>query len=257
MALDGALEPHPEPDPVAVARRRKASIAELQGRLGYSFADPALLAEALTHVSATGAPSTYQRLEFLGDRVLGLAVADMLMVAFPGASEGDMSRRLSELVRRETCAAVALAWDLGPHLTLGGGAAGLRRNVSILSDACESVIGAVFRDGGFEPARALVERGFRPKLAEADEIPTNPKAVLQEWALARGRGVPTYAIVERSGPDHAPRFVVAARVSGLGEAVGPGASRRAAEQEAARTLLQREGLWDEAPAERAPETADA
>ena len=240
-----------------MARRRKASNSALEERLGYGFTDPALLAEALTHVSASGAASTYQRLEFLGDRVLGLAVADMLMTAFPGGSEGDLSRRLSELVRRETCAEVALAWDLGPHLTLGGGAAGLRRNVSILSDACEAVIGAVFRDGGYEPARALVERGFRPKLGEAGEIPTNPKAVLQEWALARGLGVPSYAIVDRSGPDHAPCFVIAARVGGLGEATGSGSSRRSAEQAAAQALLAVKGLCGGAPAERSPETADA
>lgn len=223
--------------------RRAADPAALETRLGYAFRDRSLATEALTHVSSACGGPTYQRLEFLGDRVLGLAVADLLMAGFPGASEGDLSRRLAELVRRETCAAVAIGWDLGPHLHLGGGASGaMRRNASILADTCEAVIGAVFVDGGWEAARDLVARGFGGRLSEQAELPSNPKTQLQEWAARLGRPPPTYAILDRTGPDHAPRFQIAARVDGLAEAVGSGGSRRAAEQAAAQAVLLREGI---------------
>ncbi len=217
--------------------------ALLEARIGYAFRDRAMLDEALTHVSRQGGGPTYQRLEFLGDRVLGLAIADLLMKSFPVASEGDLSRRLAELVRRETCAEVAVDWDLGPQLRLGGGATGaMRRNMSILGDACESVIGAVFVDGGFEAASAVVARAFETRLPALADVPANAKTLLQEWAAARGRQPPIYAIVERTGPDHAPRFQVAARIEGLAEAVGTGGSRRAAEQAAAEAVLVREGV---------------
>ena len=229
--------------------RTKPDIAVLEERIGYRFHDRDLLARALTHVSATGGEAprerSYQRLEFLGDRVLGLAVADMLFRTFPEASEGELSRRLAELVRRETCAEVALAWDVGPYLALGGGErlSGGRRNLAILSDACESIIGAVFIDSGFETARALVERAFSEPLSAPRRPLRDAKTALQEWAQGRGLPTPTYAIKERSGPDHAPRFVVAAQVEGFAEEIGLGASRRAAEQEAAHRVLLREQVW--------------
>ncbi|WP_375461337.1 ribonuclease III [uncultured Enterovirga sp.] len=223
--------------------RRHADPASLEAKLGYRFADAALATEALTHVSSASGGPTYQRLEFLGDRVLGLAIADLLMKSFPGASEGDLSRRLAELVRRETCAAVATAWDIGPHLRLGSGASGtMRRNGSILADACEAVIGAVFIDGGWEAARDLVARGFGGRLADQAELPSNPKTQLQEWAAALGLPPPTYAILDRTGPDHSPHFRVAVRVDGLADAIGTGGSRRAAEQSAAQAALLREGV---------------
>lgn len=250
MAVDGALEPHLQPDPLMP--RRAGNAAELQERIGYRFQDPALLQTALTHVSAGPAKTHYQRLEFLGDRVLGLAIADMLFAAFPEASEGDLSRRLSELVRKETCAEVALAWDLGPHLVLGGGGQmRMRANASVLADACEAVIGAVFRDGGFTAARGLVEKGFAERLKALADPPSNPKAVLQEWALGRGLTIPVYDVAERTGPDHLPQFRIAVRVEGVDPAIGLGSSKRAAEQEAARHLLLREGIWrqhDDRPA---------
>lgn len=254
MAVDGPLEPPPEPDPVGEMARRGADPDALETRLAYRFRDRALLGEALTHVSRSGDGPTYQRLEFLGDRVLGLAVADMLLRAFPAASEGDLSRRLAELVRRETCAAVALEWDLGPYLQVGGGGGAMRRNLSILSDACEAVIGAAFLDGGFAAAQDLVHRAFEPRLAGLADVPANPKTLLQEWAAARGCPPPVYAIVDRSGPDHAPRFRIAARVAGLAEAEGSGRSRRAAEQAAAEAILVREGVR---PAPASLESTDA
>ena len=228
--------------------RRKPDPAALEERLGHRFADPGLLAQALTHVSAAGGSegptSTYQRLEFLGDRVLGLAAGEMLFRAFPDAGEGDLSRRLSELVRRETCAAVARDWDVGPHLKLGPGAqAAGRRNPSILGDVCEALVGAVFLDGGYGAALGVVERAFGGRMEAQAEPPHNPKQVLQEWALARALPIPTYTVVERSGPDHAPRFRVAASLPGTEPAHGLGRSKRAAEQDAAQNLLAREGLW--------------
>jgi ribonuclease III len=228
--------------------RRKPNLDELLNKLGYRFEKPELLDEALTHVSAPKADGqSYQRLEFLGDRVLGLAIADLLYRTFPGAPEGELSRRLAELVRRESCAEIAIAWDVGPYLKLGAGEAhaGERRNQTILADVCEAIIGAAFLDGGYEAARDLVERAFQP-LLEAPRRPLrDPKSALQEWAQGRGLPPPTYSIVEQTGPDHAPRFRVMVKVKGAENEFGQGTSKRIAEQAAARSLLLREGVWTE------------
>ncbi|MEE1611622.1 ribonuclease III [Microvirga sp. CF3016] len=228
--------------------RRKPNLDELLKKLGYRFEKPELLDEALTHVSAPqAAGQSYQRLEFLGDRVLGLAIAELLFKTFPSAPEGELSRRLAELVRRESCAEIAIAWDVGPYLKLGAGEAhsGERRNQTILADVCEAIIGAVFLDGGYEAARNLVERSFQ-SLLEAPRRPLrDPKSALQEWAQGRGLPPPTYSIAEQTGPDHAPRFRVVVKVKGSEGAFGQGASKRVAEQAAARSLLLREGVWTE------------
>lgn len=228
--------------------RRKPNLDELLKKLGYRFTKPELLDEALTHVSAPqAAGQSYQRLEFLGDRVLGLAIAELLYKTFPGAPEGELSRRLAELVRRESCAEIAIAWDVGPYLKLGAGEAhsGERKNQTILADVCEAIIGAVFLDGGYEAARDLVERAFQP-LLEAPRRPLrDPKSALQEWAQGRGLPPPTYSIAEQTGPDHAPKFRVMVRVKGTESAFGAGTSKRIAEQAAARSLLLREGVWTE------------
>ena len=228
--------------------RRKPNLDELLNKLGYRFDNPALLDEALTHVSAPKADGqSYQRLEFLGDRVLGLAIADLLYRTFPGAPEGELSRRLAELVRRESCAEIAIAWDVGPYLKLGAGEAhsGERRNQTILADVCEAIIGAVFMDGGYDAARLVVERAFQP-LLEAPRRPLrDPKSALQEWAQGRGLPPPTYSIVEQTGPDHAPKFRVMVKVKGAETEFGLGTSKRIAEQAAARSLLLREGVWTE------------
>jgi len=228
--------------------RRKPNLDELLNKLGYRFENPALLDEALTHVSAPKADGqSYQRLEFLGDRVLGLAIADLLYRTFPGAPEGELSRRLAELVRRESCAEIAMAWDVGPYLKLGAGEAhsGERRNQTILADVCEAIIGAVFMDGGYEAARGVIERAFQP-LLEAPRRPLrDPKSALQEWAQGRGLPPPSYTIVEQTGPDHAPKFRVMVKVKGAETEFGLGTSKRIAEQAAARSLLLREGVWTE------------
>jgi ribonuclease-3 len=228
--------------------RRKPNLDELLSKLGYRFENPELLDEALTHVSAPKADGqSYQRLEFLGDRVLGLAIADLLYRTFPGAPEGELSRRLAELVRRESCAEIAIAWDVGPYLKLGAGEAhaGERRNQTILADVCEAIIGAVFMDGGYPAARGVIERAFQP-LLEAPRRPLrDPKSALQEWAQGRGLPPPTYSIVEQTGPDHAPKFRVMVKVKGAETEFGLGTSKRIAEQAAARSLLLREGVWTE------------
>jgi len=228
--------------------RRKPNLDELLKKLGYRFEKPELLDEALTHVSAPqAAGQSYQRLEFIGDRVLGLAIAELLYRTFPGAPEGELSRRLAELVRRESCAEIAIAWDVGPYLKLGAGEAhsGERRNQTILADVCEAIIGAAFLDGGYEAASQLVERAFQP-LLEAPRRPLrDPKSALQEWAQGRGLPPPTYAVVEQTGPDHAPKFRVVVRVQGTENEFGLGTSKRIAEQAAARSLLLREGVWTE------------
>jgi ribonuclease III len=229
--------------------RRLPKIETLQERLGYTFKDMDLLVRAVTHVSAPGSAgrASYQRLEFRCDRVLGLAVAEMLYLAFPRGTEGELSRRLSELVRRESCAEVATAWEVGSYLKLGAGEvqSGGRKNQAILSDVCESIIGAVFLDGGYEAARGLVERGFSDLLSTPRRPLRDPKSVLQEWAQGRGLPPPTYAIIEQIGPDHAPHFQIAVKVQGLANGIGLGASKRAAEQDAARNLLVRERVWKE------------
>lgn len=228
--------------------RRKPNLDELVKKLEYDFQKPELLDEALTHVSAPkSGGQSYQRLEFLGDRVLGLAIAETLFKTFPKAPEGELSRRLAELVRRESCAEIAMTWDVGSYLKLGAGEAqsGERRNQTILADVCEAIIGAVFLDGGYEAARSLVERSFKD-IMEAPRRPLrDPKSALQEWAQGRGLPPPTYTVAEQTGPDHAPKFRVMVKVKGAETEFGHGTSKRIAEQAAARSLLLREGVWTE------------
>lgn len=234
-----------------MSKKRKTDLSALEGRLGHAFADRSLLELALTHMSApqlaAGRALTYQRLEFLGDRVLGLCVAALLYRSFPDAEEGDLSRRLASLVRKESCTEVAKLWDLGPHLVLGEGErqSGARRNEAILADACEAVIGAVYLDGGMAAAERLVEAGFGHRLHDEAAPRRDAKTQLQEWAQGRGFPPPTYHEISRSGPDHAPVFIVAARIRDLGEATGEGRSKRLAEQDAATNYLRREGELNE------------
>lgn len=229
--------------------RRKTDLAGLEERLGHAFADQNLLALALTHMSSATAAERghYQRLEFLGDRVLGMAVAEILYAAFPEAAEGELSRRFSEAVRRESCAAVAKSWDAGAYLWLGTGesSSGGRTNTAILADVCEAILGAVFLDGGYQVARDVVERAFRERVMAAGSQRRDAKTELQEWAQAQGLPTPTYTVAEQSGPQHAPKFRIAVTVRGVEKAFGKGTSKRAAEQEAARSLLLREGVWRE------------
>ena len=223
-------------------KRVKVEFADLEARLGYRFRDPDLAALALTHLSAQAADGrSYQRLEFLGDRVLGLVVADQLYASFPRASEGELSMRLAKLVRRETCAEIAAEWDVGPHVVLGLGEArgGGRKKAAILSDVCESLIGAVYVDGGFEPARALILRSWGDRLTADAEPARDAKTAVQEWAQARALAAPRYEEVTRSGPAHAPLFVMRVVLPGYEPETGEASSKRAAEQAAAQAFLDR------------------
>jgi ribonuclease III len=239
----------------APARRRKrageeapAGIGDLEERIGYRFSTAAWLDRALTHSSALAGGrdrgGSYQRLEFLGDHVLGLVISDMLFRAFPAASEGELSRRLAALVRKETCADVARAIDLGPAMRLGNSEiqAGGHRRTAILADVCEALIGAVFIDGGYAPAAALIERYWHDRMLKPPRPLRDPKTVLQEWAQARGMPAPSYREVERSGPDHSPEFRVVVELFERTPAEGTGRSKRAAEQAAAAAMLSREGV---------------
>jgi ribonuclease-3 len=228
--------------------RAETEVVDLEARIGYQFADQALLRRALTHISALSGPrsraGSYQRLEFLGDHVLGLVVSAMLFRAFPTADEGELSRRLADLVRKETCADVARAIDLGPAMRLGNSEVhgGGRRRVAILADVCEALIGAVFVDGGYEPAAAFIERFWRERMLKPVRPLRDPKTVLQEWAQGHGMPAPSYHEVSRSGPDHDPEFRVAVQISDLEPTEGVGRSKRAAEQAAAAAMLMREGI---------------
>ncbi len=223
-------------------------LGELERRLGYVFKDRALLERALTHVSAIPARGvrvdSYQRLEFLGDRVLGLAVSDMLHVAFPKAAEGELSRRLAELVRKETCADIAREWGVSEHVRLGGGEAqtGGATKVAILGDVCESLIGAVYVDAGYEAARDLVRRNWSERMLKPRRPLRDPKTALQEWAQGRGLDTPVYREAGRSGPAHAPKFLISVEIPGFESVEAEGASKRTAEQAAARAFMTREGV---------------
>ncbi len=229
-------------------KRRRRGIAAFEERIGYRFKTVALLEQALTHISglagARNRAHSYQRLEFLGDHVLGLVISDMLYRAFPKADEGEMSRRLADLVRKEACADVARAIEIGPTIRLGTSEnnAGGRDRTAILADVCEALIGAVFIDGGFEAAAAMISRLWEERM----RVPVRPlrdsKTVLQEWAQARGLPTPAYREVERKGPDHNPEFRVSVELPKLAPAEGLGRSKRAAEQAAATAMLTREGV---------------
>ena len=211
-------------------------------RLGHDFRRPALLIEALTHASiAAPTRPDNQRLEFLGDRVLGLVMAEALVAADPTAREGQLAPRLNALVRKETCAEVAREIGLGDVLKLGRSEmlTGGRRKEALLGDAMEAVIAAVHLDAGFEAARALVLRLWAGRLARVEDTAPDAKTALQERVQAAGQAPPVYAEVARSGPDHAPRFVIEVRLASGETARAEAGSKRAAEQAAAAALLSR------------------
>jgi ribonuclease-3 len=229
-----------------------AAAADLARKIGHDFTRLELLEEALTHPSATPrerrrgrrarpAKLSYERLEFLGDRVLGLVVAELLWRRFEGEPEGHLTRRHTHLVRREALARVAEKIGLGGHLTLSRSeaAAGAARNPGILADSCEAVIAALYLDGGIEAAAAFIGRFWDPLLAEMEEPPRDPKTTLQEWAQGRGLPLPAYRVVEASGPDHALQFTVAVSLAGGDPATATASSKRLAEARAAAAMLDR------------------
>jgi ribonuclease-3 len=241
----GALEPAVHDR--QMSRRAATGRRELETRIGYEFADKSLLDSALTHISALSGKSrsnSYQRLEFLGDHVLGLVVSDMLYRAFPNADEGELSKRLAELVRKESCADVAKQLGLFDDIKLGqvGASASARLRKTVLGDICEAVIGAIYLDGGHAAAAEFVARNWTERMKKPRRPLRDPKTVLQEWAQGKGLPTPVYREVERTGPHHDPQFRVAVDLPGLEPAEGVGGSKRAAEKVAASVMIEREGV---------------
>lgn len=235
-----------------MANLRAEAVVRLRKNLGYEFKNLALLERALTHSSvAEGVqqpsrqPGDNERLEFLGDRVLGLLVADKLTRDYPAADEGQLSARLHALVDKSACARVGERLGVGDALRLSPGEtkSGGRRKAGLIADAVEAILAAVYRDGGLDGARAMFDVAWAEEFA-APPAPalTNPKSALQEWAQSKGRPLPTYEIVERKGSDHAPTFVVEVTVIGCDPVRQSGRSRQEAEKAAAVALLKQEGV---------------
>lgn len=215
-------------------------IAELEARAGHAFSDPSLLDMALTHASVVGAKRNNERLEFLGDRVLGLVTSELLYRGFPEEKEGDLAKRLTALVRRDALARVAEKLALGSFMRLSTGetkAGGVQKE-TILADAVEALIGAIYLDGGLDAARKFIHAHWEPLLSCAGAPPEDAKTRLQEWAQAQGLPLPHYRVLSRTGADHSPVFEVEVRVEGNGSAKASAASKRAAEKAAAQKLIE-------------------
>ncbi|WP_339739711.1 ribonuclease III [uncultured Maricaulis sp.] len=220
--------------------------ADLESRIGYVFKDRKLIERALTHSSfGDGRPGfrSYERLEFLGDRVLGMMTAEALYQAFDTAAEGALAPRLNALVRKETCAEVARAIDLGSALRMGRSEekSGGRAKTSILGDACEALMAALYLDGGRPCVQAFYDAHWSDKLEALKQKPRDAKSMLQEWAAKVGHAAPRYQLTGRSGPDHRPVFTVQVTISPLEPAIGEGGTKQTAERAAAEALLNREG----------------
>lgn len=214
-------------------------VTELEKRIGHTFCDPALIRTALTHSSAA-AGYNYERLEFLGDRVLGLVIAELLYTRFPAEPEGDLAKRLAALVQGSFLAQIAQELELGAYLNLSDAEkqAGGAENENILADVFESMIGALYLDSGFAKCQTLIHDLWADRLDVMKEPPLHPKTRVQEWAQARGLGLPLYTIVEQSGPDHAPIFEIELRLEGFAPVRADGRSRALAEKEAAREFMK-------------------
>ena len=220
-------------------------IAALQERLGYSFKNAGLLVEALTHGSVidnSKSKRSYDRLEFLGDRVLGLIVAERLLRDHEQEEEGELAPRLNALVNRHACARAARAAGLGDAVVLSNSeeASGGRTKEAILADLCESVIAAIYLDGGMREAEAFITKFWGEAFEDVRSTPRDAKTVLQEWAAARKTGL-SYVVLDQSGPEHAPHFLIEARLEGYAPARGEGGSKRDAQRAAAAAFLKAQG----------------
>ncbi|MEM9838300.1 MAG: ribonuclease III [Pseudomonadota bacterium] len=226
---------------------REAPLSTVEGKIGYTFTNKELLERALTHSSLSSANTRdLERLEFLGDRVLGLMTAEALWRRYPEMSEGDLAPRLNQLVRKETCADAARHFDLGPALRLSAGEEknGGRERNAILGDVMEALLGALYIDGGLAAAQGIYDAFWGERFDDIADQHRDPKTALQEWAQAEGHGTPIYKDVGRTGLDHAPVFTVEVRAGKLSAERGQGTSKREAHAEAASKLLRRERVWD-------------
>lgn len=228
-----------------------ADLDDLQRRIGHHFSDEALLERALTHSSLSGGEQPVagdlERLEFLGDRVLGLLTAEELWRRFPALQEGELAPRLNALVRKETCAEASLAFGLDKVVRLSAQeeGAGGRKKTAILGDVCEAFLGALYIDGGLEAARRAFDLYWLANIEKILKQQRDPKTALQEWSQERKKGTPSYEVLDAQGPAHAPHFKIQVRVKGLKPALGEGGSKRAAQAMAAQALLLREGIWSD------------
>jgi ribonuclease III len=227
-----------------VAKRKPDLASELAERLGYHFKDGKLLLQALTHGSSAKAKGSYERLEFLGDRVLGLVVAESLYRQHGREREGKLAARHSALVRGEVCAAIAQQLGLSDFVQVGTVEKqhGINTLQSVLGDVMEAIIGAVYMDGGYDVAHTLVKKLWADVITKPDTAVKDAKTFVQEWALARGKVLPVYAMVGREGPEHKPKFTVRLSIPKYGEAEGEGPSKQAAEMSAAQRFIQQGGL---------------
>lgn len=225
------------------AVRAQVDVKAVETAIGYKFKDDNLLVRALTHPSALQNPSvndTNQRLEFLGDRILNLAVAERLFDRRKSESEGELAPRLNQWVKKEACAEAMRHLNLGQfvmmspsEISLGG-----RNRDSTLGDACEAIIAAIYLDSGLTNAMKFIERAWAPQFSTPIENSKDPKTRLQEWAQKRGLDLPNYKLVGRSGPDHAPIYEISVDIAGHGTAIAHGTSKRDAERAAARELIE-------------------
>lgn len=219
-------------------------VSELENTIGYSFQNKVLLQKALTH-SSSGNPENYERLEFLGDRVLGLAIAALLYEKFPDEKEGDLAKRLASLVQGQTLAKLAVQISLGDYIQLSVSEreAGGAKNDHILADVFEALIGAMYLDAGFEPCSVFIKTQWADVLYTMKKPPQHPKTALQEWLQGKGLPLPIYEIICQSGPDHAPVFEVELRIKAMDVVRASGKSRAEAETQAAKIFMQ--GVKDE------------
>jgi len=232
--------PHPKP---------QRQLAEI---IGYRFDNEGYFSRALVHSSyidpsAGMRPKNFERLEFVGDRVLGLVIAELLFAKFPDSDEGGLASRFNMLVRKETCAHVAREIDLGAYLLMSNGEAdaGGRSKKAILGNACEALIAAIYMDGGLPAARTFIEKYWLKLLDQVERPPQDAKTALQEWAQSKGLAPPFYQLDRRDGPDHEPLFSISVSVTGYAPETGEGGSKRLAEQAAATALLLRESVWQD------------
>jgi len=216
-----------------------SDLNKLQNLIGYQFKDMHWLERAMTH-SSTNEDYNYQRLEFLGDRVLGLVIADALFQEFKGEREGGLAKRHTALIQGQTCAAVGLKHDLNEYIIMSDAEeeSGGRVNENIIADIVESMLGAIYIDGGYDVAQKIILKLWGNTITTLEKAPQDPKTELQEWVQARSLDLPAYEVIQKSGPDHAPIFTIELRVSGFKAIKAEGTSRRQAEKLVARKMLE-------------------
>ena len=226
--------------------QKSPELKSFEKRLQYTFGNTYYLEKSLTHRSIQNhRAGNYERLEFLGDRVLGLSISAVLLKLYPESPEGDLARRYNNLVKRQTCTEVAKDIDLGQFLILSAGEerSGGRTKATILANAMEALLGAIFIDGGYSAADKVIRNFWQDKISQGEKIELDAKTALQEWAQGKGFDLPIYTNLSRTGPDHSPLFETKVTVEGVGDGIGKGHSKRVAEQMAAKELLEKENVW--------------